>query len=97
MTTLQVEHQISDFDTWKAAFDRDPIDRRGSGVREYRVYQPVDDRGYIKVELDFDDKRTAESFLEKLQGLWRSGAAAPALVGEGSVQLVEQVAKEDLR
>jgi hypothetical protein len=34
--TLQFEHAIKDFAMWKAAFDRDPIDRRRLGVRRHR-------------------------------------------------------------
>ena len=33
MTTLRLEHAISDFDLWKSAFDRDPIGREQLGVR----------------------------------------------------------------
>ena len=46
MTVLRVEHPITDYDTWKSAFDRDPADRKGSGVRRYRIYRPVDDPRY---------------------------------------------------
>ncbi len=96
MTLLQIEHGISDYETWKAAFDRDPIDRRGSGVRSYRVLRPIDDSGYIKVELAFDERDTAEDFLGSLERMWESGAAAPALRGKPRVQLVEEVSSEEL-
>jgi hypothetical protein len=96
MTLLQIEHGISDFDVWKEAFDRDPIDRRGSGVRGYRVFQPVDDDGRIGIELEFDDEETASSFLDKLRELWQS-PAAPVFAGKERVRIVEQVASEDLR
>jgi hypothetical protein len=43
MPTLQLEHAIKDFAMWKAAFDRDPSDRRGLGVRRQRVLRPLDD------------------------------------------------------
>jgi len=36
MTILHVEHAISDFETWKRAFDSDPVQREQSGVRRYR-------------------------------------------------------------
>ena len=35
MTILQIEHNISDFDVWKKAFDGDPINRKKSGVVRY--------------------------------------------------------------
>ena len=43
MPTLQFEHAIKHFSMWKAAFHRDPIDRRRLGVRRHRVYRPLDD------------------------------------------------------
>ncbi len=61
MPTLQLEHAIKDFDMWKAAFDRDPIDRRGLGVRHHRVFRPLDDPSYVVVELDFDTTSEAEA------------------------------------
>jgi hypothetical protein len=97
MTILQIEHEISDFETWKAAFDRDPLERKASGVRSYRVLRPLDDPRYIKVDLEFDSSGDAESFLGKLEGMWQSGAAAPALRGSPRVQLVEEAGAEDLR
>lgn len=97
MTTLQIEHPIKDFETWKQAFDRDPLDRAGSGVRRYRVLRPLDDPNYVKVDLEFDDREVAESFLDSLQRLWKSAEAAPALKGRPRARFVEEVQSEDLR
>jgi hypothetical protein len=41
---------------WKAAFDHDPIDRRGLGARRHRVYRPLDDPNYVVGELEFDTR-----------------------------------------
>lgn len=97
MTILQIEHPISDFETWKAAFDRDPLERRASGVRSYRVLRPIDDPRYIKVDLEFDSSDEAKGFLGKLEEMWNSGAAAPALRGSPKVRFVEEAAAEELR
>ena len=43
MTILRIEHRIQNFDGWKKAFDGDPIDRKKSGVKRYRVCRPADD------------------------------------------------------
>ncbi|WP_411284203.1 hypothetical protein [Lapillicoccus sp.] len=51
MFTVHIEHRISDLPTWKAAFDRDPADRAGSGVRRHVVHQPVDDPRYVYLDL----------------------------------------------
>jgi hypothetical protein len=95
MPTLQIEHAISDFDVWKRAFDTDPLERQKSGVRAYRVYRPVDDAQSIRIDLDFDTSSEAEKFHVKLQQLWESGRATPALVGSGRGTLVEEVLREE--
>ena len=94
MTTLRLEHPISDFDLWKAAFDRDPIDRVGLGVRAHRIYRPVDDPAYIVVDLDLDTIADAEALRSSLERLWQSPAAAPALAGRPQRRIVETVETE---
>jgi hypothetical protein len=96
MPILQVEHEISDYDTWKRAFEADPLQREQSGVRAYRVYRPQDGSRYIRIDLDFDTASAAEEFHGKLQQLWQSGRAAPALVGSGNARIVDEVMREDL-
>ncbi len=91
MPTLQFEHAISDFATWKAAFDRDPIDRRGLGVRRHRVYRPLDDPHYVMGELEFETMAEAEACRAALDELWRSPHAAPALSGAPRVRIVQPV------
>jgi hypothetical protein len=95
MPTLQLEHAIKDFGMWKAAFDRDPIDRRGLGVRRHRVCRPLDDPKYVVVELDFETTTEAEACGEALRELWGSRQSAPALVGAPRMRIVESV--EDQR
>ncbi len=55
MTTLRIEHRISNFDGWRKAFDSDPINRKKSGVKRYRIYQPADNVDFVIIELDFDN------------------------------------------
>jgi hypothetical protein len=94
MTTLQLEHAISDFGLWKAAFDRDPLNRAGSGVRGHRIHRPLDDHAYVVVDLEFDNVAAAEAFRGSLERLWQSREAAPALAGRPQVRIVETVAVE---
>ena len=96
MPTLHLEHAIKDFAMWKGAFDRDPIDRRGLGVRRYRILRPVDDPHYVMVDLDFETNAEAEACRTALAELWSTGAAAPALVGDPRVTIVETVEDEVL-
>lgn len=95
MPILQIEHAISDFDVWTRAFEGDPVRRRESGVRRYRVCRPVDDPNYIAVDLEFDSLGEAEAFHAALEDLWESGRAAPALVGNPRVRIVEAVLGEE--
>ncbi len=82
MTTLHIEHAISDFDVWRTAFDRFADVRIQSGVRAARIQQPVDDARYVVIDLDFDDVDNASRFLGFLRTrVWASGASSPALVG----------------
>jgi hypothetical protein len=91
MTILQIEHPVRSFEGWKAAFDSDPVARARGGVRRYRIYRPVDDPGYVGLDLEFDDRPTAESFKVALEGLWRSPQAAAALGGAPHCRIVEVV------
>jgi quinol monooxygenase YgiN len=95
MPTLQIEHAISDFEVWKQAFDADPVRREESGVRRYRVFRPLNDPNYVKIDLDFDSVGEAEAFREALRDLWGSGRAAPALAGRPQTRIVQEVQSEE--
>lgn len=91
MPILQIEHAVRDFETWKAAFDGDPVRRASGGVRRYQVFRPVDDPNYIAVDLEFESRTEAESFKLGLEALWRSPAAAAALGGAPRARIVDVV------
>ena len=83
MATLQIEHAITDFATWKSAFDRFAAKRLEAGVTSHRFYQPYDNPAYIIVQLDFPTVPQAVSFLEFLQTrVWSTRDNSPALAGE---------------
>lgn len=82
MPTLHIEHAITDFAQWNAAFERFAEARTRSGVRAQRVQQPVDDPQYVVIDLDFDTADEARRFLGFLQtNIWSSPTNAPALAG----------------
>jgi hypothetical protein len=82
MATLQIEHPITDYDTWRQAFDTMAEPRRRAGVLRARVARPVDDPHYVVVHLDFDTTEEAEAFLGFLEkNVWASTSTAPALAG----------------
>jgi len=70
MIVLQIEHPVPDFNGWKKAFDSDPMNRKQSGVKRYKIFRQKDDPNYIIVELEFDEMPEAELMLSRLQKLW---------------------------
>lgn len=95
MPILQFEHAIKDFAMWKAAFDRDPINRRGLGVRRHRIYRPLDDPNYVVGELEFETAAAAHAGGDALLKLWNSRQAAPALVGAPRIRILETIENRD--
>jgi hypothetical protein len=92
MTTLHIEHAITDLPTWQTAFDRFADRRRQAGVLAERVSQPVDDDRYVVVDLDFPSRAQAEGLLQFLETtVWASPEASPALVGPPRTRLLEPV------
>ena len=90
MTTLLIEHAITDFLTWKAAFDRFHDVRARAGVRRQLVRRPVDNERYVLIELDFDTAAAAAAFLGFLQSnVWATRENSPALAGTPRTRIVE--------
>jgi hypothetical protein len=92
MITLHIEHAISDRATWQAAFSRLAERRRQGGVCGERVQHPVDDDGYVLVDLDFATREQAERFLAFLETtVWASRDSSPALTGTPRTRLLVPV------
>lgn len=70
MPTLRIQHSVPDFDGWKRAFDSDPADRKGSGVRRYLVSRSVDDPNLVMIDLHFDSNDQARGLLATMEGIW---------------------------
>lgn len=82
MATLHIEHAITDFPTWKAAFDRFGPKRAEGGVTAERIYQPVDDVAYVLLQLDFPTVQQAEGFRQFLETrVWSTPGMSPGLSG----------------
>lgn len=95
MPTLHIEHSITDFETWKAAFEGFADFRLQGGVRRYRLQRPVDDPQYIVVDLDFDTADEATKFREALKTkVWPSREFAPTLVGTPQTKILEFVEEQ---
>jgi hypothetical protein len=94
MPILQIEHAVGDYETWKEAFDSDPVGRERGGVRRYRIARPTDDPSYVVVDLEFDGIGEAEAFLTALRALWDS--AGPRLGLENPrARIVESVESKE--
>jgi hypothetical protein len=92
MTTLHIEHPITDLGAWLAAFDRFADARTKAGVQAQRVQHPVDNPNYILIDLDFATTEEAGRFLAFLnEKVWSSTDNAPALVGTPQTRLLQYV------
>jgi hypothetical protein len=90
VTILHIEHPISDYETWRAAFDAAEPMRAGAGVHGQRVFRPTDDERYVIVHLDFPDVATAAAFVDILRDrIWNRPDASPALRGEPRTTILE--------
>ena len=89
MTTLRIEHPITDYATWKRAFDSFAGLRLKSGVRAHVIRQPIDDPRYVLVDLDFDSEDAAGAFRETLRStVWAIPANSPGLAGEPTATIL---------
>jgi ribosomal protein L35AE/L33A len=71
MHIVQIEHPVPDYDGWKRAFDSDPVKRKQSGVKRFKILRPIDDPKYVIIELELDSSKEAESFLTAIRNLWK--------------------------
>lgn len=91
MITLHIEHRISDYPTWRRAFDRFRDVRERSGVLADRVRSPLDDPRSLIIELDFATTEQALRFRDFLiSKVWSSADSAPALVGDAATRLLRR-------
>ena len=90
MPTLRIEHSISDFGTWHAAFGRFAAQRREGGVLDERILQPVDDPHYVFIDLEFATVEAAQRFQQFLETqVWSNPANSPALNGHPQSRIAD--------
>lgn len=94
MPTLRIEHSVPDYDGWKRAFDDDPADRKGHGVRRYEVFRSVEDPNYVMIDLEFETQREAEDLLETMRGIW--AGPGEAVMRNPQARIVETVERAEL-
>lgn len=81
IATLHIEHEITDYPTWKVAFDRFADVRRHAGVIDHRIRLEEDDDHQIVIDLDFDSTTRARAFAAYLHDTVWGTQKAPALLG----------------
>ena len=87
MYTLRIEHKISDYDSWKKAFESDPVGRKKMGVLQYRISRPVEDKKYIIIDLEFDKAEQAEALLAAMRVVW--GNVAGKIIMDPQAKITE--------
>jgi hypothetical protein len=89
MPIVRIEHAVPNFEKWKQAFDSDPADRKGSGVRRYQIARLLSDPNYVLIDLEFDSLKEAEAFLQTMQRIW--GGPGKAVMQNPSGRVVDVV------
>ena len=90
MATLRIEHEITDYTTWKTAFDSFAPARAQAGVDGVAIRQPVNDPKYVMLDLEFDTAGRAEEFANFLvQHVWSSPVSSPGLAGEPRTRVLD--------
>ena len=94
MISVQIEHPIKDFESWRAAFDSDPVGRKQAGVRRYTVRRPVDDVNRVIIDLEFDNITEAEAFLAAMRKVWNR--VEGTLITGPTARILETIEEREL-
>ena len=94
MPVVRIEHSVPSFEKWKQAFDSDPADRKGSGVRRYQILRLQGDANYVMIDLEFDSIEKAEAFLRTMERIW--GGPGKAVMQNPRGRLAEIVEAKEL-
>ena len=90
MTTLRIEHPVTDFTVWYAAFGRFSEMRGSAGVIAHHIWRPVDDDHFVSLDLEFASQADAEAFLTLLrERVWAVPTNSPALAGSPTTRFLE--------
>jgi len=84
---LRVEHRSTDYDSWKAMFDSDPVDRAGKGVRRHQVLRADADPDFVCIELTFDTAAEAQTLLDAMGEVWKR--VGSDVIAEPKAQIFE--------
>ena len=93
--TLHIEHEITDYPTWKEAFDRFADARSRAGVTDHRIRLAEDNDRQIVIDLDFDSTARAHAFAAFLhRSVWGT-SNSPALAGTPTTRILVRPADHE--
>ena len=85
--SLNITHDVSDFDKWPATFNTFDGFRAEGGVTACSIRHGVDDPSFVAVDLEFDSADQARAFLASLQTeIWPN---SPYFRGTPTTHLLE--------
>jgi len=93
MIVLRLEHNTPNYEGWKKVFDSDPINRKQSGVKGYRIYRSIEDQNNVALEFEFSTLSEAQKALTALDDFWESTAGSGVI--NPKVQLLDIVESAD--
>jgi hypothetical protein len=91
---IRIQHPVPSFEGWRRAFLADPVDRKGGGVRRYRIHRLVSDPNFVMIDLELDTAAQAEAMLQKLKQLW--GGAGRSVMQNPEAWIVETVESQEV-
>lgn len=94
MPVLRIEHSVPSYESWKAAFDSDPVNRKQSGVTRYHILRSLDDPNHVMIDLEFNTKSEAEALLAAMQRIWAN--IQGSVIFTPKARIVEVVESVDL-
>ena len=94
MSTILIKHKVSDYSTWKNAFDNFADFRKSSGEKSFRILHQESDPNDLTLLFEWDSQQNAESFLtsEKLKSTMQEAGVTEA----PNIQFLNEVAEGSL-
>jgi hypothetical protein len=73
VTTIVMDMELVDFDSFQALWDEDRTQRGSLGVRNYKIFRPLDNDHEVILHYEVDDVETAEKVVAALRNMLEAG------------------------
>ena len=73
MTTIVMDMEVVDFDSFQALWDEDRTKRGSLGVQTYQIFRPLDDDHEVILHYEVADVETAEKVVAALRTMLEAG------------------------